>query len=128
MKQKNKKIVLKKRFFVFVGIFFILIILIIKGCVSSNNQPTKTDETLSKVDQTILNEDALSAIITDEYILKYVVNRLESSGMNQIVDVSMDLGRVNTYIIVDDKENIFYIALSDGGSITLYDSQNNIIG
>ena len=128
MKQKNKKIVLKKRFFVFVGIFFILIILIIKGCVSSNNQPTKTGETLSKVDQTILNEDALSAIITDEYILKYVVNRLESSGMNQIVDVSMDLGRVNTYIIVDDKENIFYIALSDGGSITLYDSQNNIIG
>ena len=81
-----------------------------------------------KVDQTILNQDALSAIIIDEDDLKNVVNRLESSGMNQIVDVSMDLGRVNTYIIVDDKENIFYITLSDGGSITLYDSQNNIIG
>ena len=128
MKQKNNKIKINKRFFVFIGIVLVIIFIVIKGCNSKNIQNENIETVDTTIDQTKLNEDALSAIITNEFILKYVVTKLESSGMSLITDISMDLGRVNTYVILDDKNNFFYITLSDGGSITLYDSNNNIIG
>jgi len=128
MKQKNNKIKINKRFFVFIGIVLVIIFIVIKGCNSKNIQNENIETVDTTIDQTKLNEDALSAIITNEFILKYVVTKLESSGMSLITDISMDLGRVNTYVILDDKNNLFYITLSDGGSITLYDSNNNIIG
>ena len=128
MKQKNNKIKINKRFFVFIGIVLVIIFIVIKGCNSKNIQNENIETVDTTIDQTKLNEDALSAIITNEFILKYVVTKLESSGMSLITDISMDLGRVNTYVILDDKNNFFYITLGDGGSITLYDSNNNIIG